>query len=215
MGSREGEGDTDEVPRHWVFLDAYQIGVTEVTNSQFLQCVEAGACDSPPSRDWDVFNEPQQPVVGVTWFDARDFCRWVGGRLPTEAEWEKAARGTDGRIYPWGNTVPDCSQANFDGVGNGCPGMTVIVGSHPAGASPYRLQDTSGNAWEWVGDWYAPDYYLDSPTRNPAGPSSGDYRIVRGGSWNNTWRDVRTTIRGRVNPYANDPGIGFRCVRTG
>jgi formylglycine-generating enzyme required for sulfatase activity len=191
MGS--DEGDSDERPVHTVYLDAFHIDRTEVANAQYQACVEAGACDAPSNTTYyDNSNYAQHPVVHVSWDDADAYCRWAGKRLPTEAEWEKAARGTDGRRYPWGNSEPDCNKANY----NDCVGLTTEVGSYPAGASLYGVLDMAGNVWEWVADWYDPGYYSQSPTRNPPGPDSGELRVLRGGSWyRSTPSGIRCALR--------------------
>jgi formylglycine-generating enzyme required for sulfatase activity len=198
-----------EQPQHSVYLDAYWIDRTEVTNAQYRQCVEAGACEEPGCWENNYLNAPEQPVVCVSWYDARDYAAWVGGRLPTEAEWEKAARGTDGRIYPWGNNPPDCQKANY----SGCAGNPLPVGSHPDGASPYGALDMAGNVWEWVADRYYEHYYrFESPFRNPQGPESGDDRVLRGGALDGQW-SVRCAYRDRRYPPYWFNVYGFRvCV---
>jgi len=209
MGSPDGEGDDDEHPQHTVYLDGFWIDQTEVTNARYRQCVEAGDCEEPAYWDDSDYNASDQPVVGVSWYDADNYCRWAGKRLPTEAEWEKAARGTDGRVYPWGNRAPDCSKAQF----SPCPGMTVPVGSKPAGASPYRALDMAGNVWEWVADWYDSGYYARSPDRNPQGPDSGSARVLRGGSWYGSGWFVRTADRSSGHTANILNYVGFRCAQ--
>ncbi len=202
--------DIDQRPLHRVYLEAYWIDQTEVTNKQYLTCVEDGGCQPPDGaqyyRDETISDHP---IVYVSWFDARDFCSWAGKRLPTEAEWEKAARGTDARNYPWGDTPPNKNLVNyFDHVH-----QTTPVGSYPAGASPYGVLDMGGNVWEWVNDWYATDYYQTSNRKNPPGPKTGDRKVLRGGSWFSLLdAAVSTHIRKKRAPEIRDYGTGFRCA---
>lgn len=206
MGNNEGEAD--ERPEHALLLDAYWIDVYEVTNSDYEKCVQAGKCRE--KEKYEGFDAPSQPVVGVSWFDAFDYCAWVGKRLPTEAEWEKAARGEDRRDYPWGNTL-DCLHANYRECGRGA---TTIVGSYPEGKSPYQLFDMAGNAAEWVADWYDPNYYTASPPENPKGPESGKYRVVRGGSWVRYAYLMKSSDRAGQSPDTRNNSTGFRCAKT-
>ena len=213
MGSPDGEGDSDEHPQHTVSLGAFWIDRYEVTNDQFRQCVEAGACVPPTTCDsgeptYGEAEKRDHPVVCVNWHDAEAYCRWTGARLPTEAEWEKAARGTDGRRYPWGDEwdVGRCNTAE------GGKGGTMPVGSHsPTGDSPYGCADMAGNVWEWVADWYDGDYYSRSPDSNPPGPNLGDYRVVRGGSWFSDQLRAHSANRRRHNPGYSRINYGFRC----
>jgi formylglycine-generating enzyme required for sulfatase activity len=208
MGS--DEGGEDEHPVHTVYLDAFYIDETEVTNVQYQECVEVGVCDAPMDTSYyGSADYAQHPVVYVSWSDADAYCRWAGKRLPTEAEWEKAARGTGGRTYPWGEGI-DCDHAQYEGCGGG----TAPVGSKPEGVSPYGALDMAGNVWEWMADWYDEDYYSQSPERNPPGPDSGRYRVVRGGSWDNAQRHARCTSRDGYGPRLRDNRMGFRCARS-
>jgi formylglycine-generating enzyme required for sulfatase activity len=222
LGSPENDplADDDEKPQRPIFLDAFWIDKTEITNTQYQLCVSDGLC--PPYRPQGRrFEDDHQPVVGVDWFQAVSYCEWSGGRLPTEAEWEKAARGVDGRIYPWGNEF-DGSRLNSCDVNciadwknrriDDGYGYTAPVGLFPAGASPYGVLDMSGNVWEWTADWYAADYYSLASSQNPPGPSSGEQRVVRGGSWYYYGTNLRVPNRHRDSPHYRYDNIGFRCV---
>jgi len=210
MGNPEGVGEENEDPQHVVTLDAFWIDQTEVTNAQYQKCVEAGACPAEGTDGLNPQGKPDYPL-GVIWSGADAYCHWAGGRLPTEAEWEKAARGTDGRTYPWGDDWPDCSLANHDSLRQGfCFDGLAPVGSYPAGASPYGVLDMAGNAEEWVNDWYDADYYARSPQQNPQGPSSGEFRVARGNSWYYPAEYIRAAYRDPWSP--GDTTLGFRCV---
>ncbi len=209
-------------PVHTVYLDDFSIDVYEVTNALYAECVAEGVCAAPASADsatrTNYYNDPiyaDYPVINVTWFDANTYCQWRGARLPSEAEWEKAARGVDARTYPWGEGL-DCSRANYyDSSKNDyCVGDTTEVGRYESGVSPYGVYDLAGNVWEWVADWYAADYYaaLGDGARNPQGPAGGDSRVLRGGAWNNSEYDVRSAYRFGVEPDLRFYYVGFRCA---
>jgi formylglycine-generating enzyme required for sulfatase activity len=242
MGCDDGNPNedcySDEQPLHTVYLDAYTIDKYEVTNAQYAEFLnvmgnqEEGGDTWLDADDgnvrihesggvWQVDSGYENhPVVEVTWYGARAYCQWRGKRLPTEAEWEKAARGSsDTRMYPWGNEDPDCSRLNYfhyDGSSyEYCVGDTTPVGSYPTGASPYGAMDMAGNVWEWVNDWYDGDYYSSSPYENPPGPASGSYKVLRGGSFSSGWNIVRVAYRYddfAVISFARD---GFRCGGSG
>jgi len=217
MGSDNGA--EDEMPEHTIYLDDYWIYKNEVTNAQYMQCAFSNVC-FPPYCDRYKLSDcnyrkegyEKHPVM-VNWEEAKTYCEWAGGRLPTEAEWEKAARGTDGREYPWGNDEPTCELANFY-LGNHeyCVGSTTVVGSYPKGASPFGVMDMAGNAWEWVSDWYSNVYYNNSAKENPLGSVSGLYRVGRGGDWRYLSYFTRTTYRGNLCPDCSSNEFGFRCV---
>jgi eukaryotic-like serine/threonine-protein kinase len=215
MGSLEGT--SDEQPVHPVTLDAFWIDQTEVTNSMYTKCVQAGACEvqatTGSNTHSNYFTAPKfvdYPVVDLKWVNADKYCTWAGRRLPTEAEWEKAARGTDGFTYPWGNNIPNGSLLNF----NTPAGDTVKVGNYPKGASPYGALDMAGNLREWVSDWYEAKYYGVSAKSNPTGPTEGKFRVVRGGSWHSDVYSVRSADRQYLDPGARDVTVGFRCALT-
>jgi formylglycine-generating enzyme required for sulfatase activity len=213
-------GANGEYPEHTVRLDAYWIDKTEVTTAQYQFCVSAGKCKrstiSQPSGE--------SPVVNVAWRDADAYCSYVGARLPTEAEWEKAARGTDGRIYPWGSEMDKSKLSTFT-----WDSRMPAVGQFPDGASPYGVLDMAGGAFEWVADWYSPSYYGSSPAADPQGPNSGRFHVIRGGWWEycptkyicKINPNYRSTFRNGSGNYGRGgdgpawvyyPGAGFRCA---
>ena len=207
MGS---EGWYDTKPAHQVYLDAFYIDTYEVTNALYQKFAQTTGRQAPPYWKDVKYNSPNQPVVGVTWDDAAAYCHWAHKRLPTEAEWEKAARGTDGRTYPWGNQW-DKARANSAGGG---PGRPTPVGSYEGGKSPYGVYDMAGNVWEWVADWYDVNYYQTSPNRNPRGPETGNTRVLRGGSWLIDNSDYfQCAYRSNYRPTFRYENYGFRCAR--
>jgi formylglycine-generating enzyme required for sulfatase activity len=213
MGSLAGP--VNEQPVHSVYLDAYWIDRTEVTNAMYKLCVQADACLRPMVFHSNThygyyFFAPFSnfPVIALLWKSAETYCAWAGRRLPTEAEWEKAARGTDERAYPWGNELPNSNLLNF----NKPTSDAETVGSYPAGASPYGELDMAGNLTEWVADWYAADYYAISPSSNPTGPVGGQYKVLRGGSWYSDEYLVRSADRHYLLPTTRSALVGFRCV---
>ena len=206
MGSETG--DADEKPVHTVYLDAYWIDKYEVTNAQYKQCVADGGCVQPSNTTlYKDSNYSYYPVVYVDWNEAKDYCTWVGRRLPSEAEWEKAARGTDERTYPWGEQL-SCEYAQY----SGCDGSIVEVGSLPKGASPYGAMDMAGNVREWTEDRYDGNYYSVSPSENPTGPLFGAGWVLRGGSWLNDVWNVRSTNRVMLFSDSRYNDGGFRCA---
>jgi len=212
MGSNDG--DTDFQPVHDVYLDAFWIDQTEVTNAMFAECVPTGQCRQPSGNNYKESGYANHPVVYVSWRDANLYCGWAGVRLPTEAEWEKAARGgLEGLKYPWGDESPSCNKGAENGAQySNCDGQTVTVGSFAPNG--YGLYDMAGNVWEWVADWYSRSYYSNSPNRNPMGPSSGEYHVLRGGSWSLKGGNLCSACRIRPLETANSSSTdGFRCAR--
>ena len=218
-----------ELPAHTVTVDGFWIGKYEVTNAQYRRFIEAGGYKNqkywsdegwqqiqgtqrtkPSYWEEKRWNGDNYPVVGVWYYEAEAFARWAGMRLPTEAEWEKAARGTDGRLWPWGSDWDNSRANTLESISN-----TKPVGSCPTGASPYGVLDMAGNAWEWCSDWYAPDYYKASPTTNPTGPSSGTVRAMRGGSFFISKEAARCSVRSNSRPdytFFSANQVGFRVV---
>jgi formylglycine-generating enzyme required for sulfatase activity len=198
-------------PVHTVWLDAFWVDQYEVSNEQFALCVNAKQCRTPSLKVNKHYFDPtyaNYPVVYIRWQDAVDYCQWAQRTLPTEAQWEKAARGTDGRMYPWGNEQPDTRRANYENTFDG----PLPVDRYPLGASPYGAFNMAGNVREWVADWFAGDYYRISPDKNPTGPLEGNDRSLRGGSYVDSARQLVTYNRFLHEPMS--PGInrGFRCV---
>ncbi|MBK8376981.1 MAG: SUMF1/EgtB/PvdO family nonheme iron enzyme [Nitrospira sp.] len=214
MGSDLGQ--EDEQPVHRVSVKAFYLDVYETTVSRYAEFLASQKPDAP--FKWNEATagaHENKPAVGVNWYDARDYCRWVGKRLPTEAEWEIAARGTEGRIYPWGSAHPTKGHANagetrwrgYDSLSN--------VGRFELGKTPEGVYDLAGNLWEWVADWYDPTYYQFSARDNPKGPSAGPLRALRGGAWNNDSKAIRSSNRAGYAPDARRNDVGFRCAQDG
>ena len=219
IGSPQGEGTPDESPQHLVYLDAFWIDQTPVTNAQYRECVESGACTPSDCADDPAYSRDAQPVVCVDWHQAVAYAKWVGGRLPSEAEWEKAARGTDGRAYPWGNKFDTstlfCSPHELTTDDDIVDYQTADVGSYPAGASPYGALDMASNVQEWTSDWYDPSYYEYSPYDNPSGPELGEERVLRGSACVGlapAGSVPRCADRSRSEPHMRSIYAGFRVA---
>lgn len=214
MGTESSEGEADERPKHTVYLDEYEISKYEVTFEQYDKFCDDTDRERPEDNGWQRGNNP---VIDVTWADAKDFCDWLTRKstcyrfaLPTEAQWEKAARGTDKRKYPWGNESPE-GRANYDNPN----GRIVEVGRYPDGVSPYGVHDMAGNVWEWCSDWYDGRYYEYSDPNNPHGPSETPTRVMRGGGYSSNVSDIRTTERNNHNPTSFKRNyLGFRICRS-
>ncbi|HAF48001.1 MAG TPA: hypothetical protein DCL08_02030 [Anaerolineaceae bacterium] len=233
MGSTNNDSSafTHEKPRHKVYLDAFWMDAYEVSNDMFLKFVESTGYQTlaeeqgysymyNSSSTWTAFDgvnwrhpmgddstyQNSLPVTHVNKYEAQAYCAWVGGRLPTEAEWEKAARGDDGRIYPWGNSFDSAK------VHNNSSGGPISIYASTGGASPYGIYNLAGNVFEWTNDWYDANYYEYSPYDNPQGPSGGEWIAVRGGGWKSSNRFVRTSHRDISTPDAMNYVMGFRCV---
>ncbi|MBI4639679.1 MAG: formylglycine-generating enzyme family protein [Candidatus Tectomicrobia bacterium] len=202
----------DEQPKQKISLDAFYIDKYEVSNAQYQQFLNATQAPKPSYWDRSNFNKPDYPVVGVNWEEAKAYCEWAKKRLPTEAEWEKAARGTDGRLWPWGNNFTPL-YANTHGKEDGYY-YTAPVESFPLGKSPYGVYNMGGNVDEWVADWYDGNYYKSAPKENPHGPPSGTQKVVRGGSWLNDPDGSRIANRTVSEPASRDSVLGFRCAKS-
>lgn len=205
------DNQVDTAPEHKVYLHAYWIDQFTVTNTMYKLCMAAGKCKRTASVD-TYLDDPayaDYPVHYVNWYAAAAFCAWEGGRLPTEAEWEKAARGVKGYHYPWGNAKPDPSLLNFDGQ----YGVPRSAYDYWTGMSPYGLLNMAGNVQQWVADWYSQNYYLHSPYQNPTGPPDGELKVLRGGGFWDNATEVQTFYRFRHDPTSAGAHRGVRCVQ--
>lgn len=229
MGADSEHTNTNHGPAHRVDLEAFYIDKFEVTNAQFEEFILDGGYQNQglwTVEGWDfiqknqiktplhygentVSTEPGHPVIGVSWYEADAYATWAGKRLPTEAEWEKAARGLNARIYPWGDTM-DFTKLSYFPHGT----KLQLVGNFPDGASPYGVMDMAGSVWEWCSDWYSANYYSQSPRKNPKGPESSEYRVLRGGGWDSIRLQLRTYYRYSDKGIRRTYNIGFRCVQS-
>ncbi|MBA5865179.1 MAG: SUMF1/EgtB/PvdO family nonheme iron enzyme [Nitrospira sp. CR1.3] len=216
MGVDGTQALEDERPSHRPWLDAFTIDAHEVTTAQYSAFIMAAGRPAPWQWETvDFSRHGDRPVIGVDWSDADAYCRWKGRRLPTEAEWEKAARGTDGRLYPWGNQVPTKEFANFAlGARFSYSQVLMPVRAYEQGKSPFGLFQMAGNVYEWVQDWYAANYYEVSPARNPQGPDQGQFKVLRGGSWSDLPKYLLTYGRFKLPPETRNSYTGFRCARS-
>lgn len=215
------DGGRDEYPDRRIFLNAFYLDSLEVTNGRYLEFVKATGHRIPEHpRDkkltlWQGATVPaafkEHPVINVDWYDADAYCAWAGRRLPTEAEWERAARGTTGRRFPWGDAEPTRTLANYLNQWRNGAGLEP-VGSHPQGASPEGVQDLQGSVWEWVADWYDPSYYEKGPLRNPKGPAEGTRKVIRGSGWESEAPLLRSAHRLSSDPKNRNHSLGFRCA---
>jgi formylglycine-generating enzyme required for sulfatase activity len=225
MGAEGGAADRDEAPKHKVHLDAFYIGKFEVTNRDYSLFVKATGRRAPENDDpkYNLWRGTSMldgvadlPVINVSWEDAAAYCQWIGGRLPSEAEWEKAARGTDGRTYPWGNDPVTGNRTNYS-IENVTfwegPATLAKVHQYDFGRSPYGAYEMAGNVWEWTQDWYDEGYYKNSSPRNPLGPSDGKERVVRGGGWQSNPTTVRSANRNKHLPTDRRIYLGIRCAK--
>lgn len=208
-------GDDENAPRREIYVDDFHLDRDEVTVARYRQFLEAtGAVNAPEGWETvDFARDRELPVTGVDWHDASAYCAWAGKRLPTEAEWEKAARGIDARMYPWGDASPMYDLANFQNYSPGAyEGGLAAVGTHPAGDSPYGIHDLAGNAAEWVADWYS-ESVTSSDVRNPGGPDSGTGKVIRGGGFRETAEHLRASARFHASPQTRSEDVGFRCAQ--
>lgn len=213
--AEDGKASADEKPQHTVYLDAFWIDKTDVTNGEYALCVAAGGCEQPISKQSFLHDDyfaaeayRNFPVVDVSWEEANQYCLWADRTLPSEAEWEKAARGTDRRLYPWGNKVPNDTLLNFDTA----LGDTSAVCQYPAGNSPYGVCDMAGNVWQWVADWYSSSGYSTDVAMAPKGPAKGSYKVFKGSQWGSPVWAVFSSIRRWRRPDLWSFNLGFRCA---
>ena len=216
------DGGVDERPNHDVFLDTFYIDKYEVTNGRYLQFITDTGHRTPqhprdPSKGlWQGNTMPESvvdlPVINVDWYDAQSYCEWAEKRLPTEAEWEKAAKGPNDWRFPWGDLEPTDRHLNYNQVWRG-EATLVPVGVYEAGKSPYGAYDMAGNVWEWVADWYDPQYYSKSPASNPKGPATGTHKVLRSSGWQVETPQVRIFTRIKMDPLGRNNSTGFRCAK--
>ncbi len=208
------QGDPDEAPAHPVYIKAFFIDLKEVTQSEYDRFVKMTKREIPkvPVFEEEISKlvDPDYPVVGIGWNDAFGYCRWAGKRLPTEAEWEKAARGEGRRLYPWGDKF-SYTFSNIDGDDDGFLYLAP-VGSYEVGRSPYGVYDMTGNVAEWVADSYDPKYYQNTTFRDPSGPETSEFKVIRGGTWRDSKLNVRITKRFSAKMWRSDATMGFRCA---
>ena len=207
MGTPKGKDN----PQHEVTVGNFWLYSTKVTNVQYKFCYDAGFCTSPDATDNPDFGDPlfaNRPVVGVTYDQAAAYCGFVHARLPTEAEWEKAARGPEGNVYPWGSDKPTCDLLNF----GRCVRDLTSVTKYPAGRSAYGAFDMEGNAFEWVADWYAADYYSTAPSTDPLGPENGDQRVIRSAAFDTDAYLLDAARRSYADPSSHTDELSFRCA---
>ena len=208
-----GNNSKTDNRQHQIYLDSYWIDKVVITNAMYARCLEAGACTHPAAYDtyYGAWAYRDYPVVYVNWYQADQYCHWAGRNLPTEAQWEKAARGTDGRRYPWGNQLPNPRLANFN---LSLIGEPVPVYRYPLGASPYGVLNMAGNIREWIADWYGENYYQSSPSENPTGPITGTERSLRSGSYAENQQQISVYTRFKHLPDSAGLNRGFRCAET-
>ena len=217
------DGGVDERPNHEVFVDGFYMDIYETTNGRYLEFVtETGHRVPQHPTDstrglWQGNMMPASvtnlPVINVDWFDAEAYCRWAGKRLPTEAEWEKAAKGDNDWRFAWGDIEPTTEHANFNQIGWRGESTLAQVGGYEKGKSPYGVYDVAGNVWEWVSDWYQVDYYAQSPTHNPQGPETGKYKALRSSGWQGETPQMRVFTRIKSLPNDRNNSTGFRCAQ--